>query len=341
MRVWRRLVILGLSLACCLAMAQSARPDLLTPPEWRREGALGELAVAGWLAGAARLDRVDALDQGMKPSAQSPLPELAALARSLPLVWAAEPRVWPQALAELAGLAWQAAQAVACTAYERVFGVLGEAAYALSPEDALAVRVERDYLLFSRQQPWYRYDFMTPLRQLWTALPADGPAWRRWERRYLLTSVWGARALAAAGMRLLFPVPARKPVTAVVVDRWLAPLGPVWPDLQRVRSFRDGSQLLLLPRDADVATRLLAIALEGADFIEIAGNPEEAPIELAVRAPTDWLPEQAEVELLHVQPVAGRAGEAHLILRTSVGSLARQLREFQVSGILLEKVFDY
>lgn len=337
----RGLLALGLALLCACAQAQGSGAELQTPPGWRRDGALGGLAVAGWLAEAARLDRVDARDQGMPPSAQSPQPELAALARSLPLVWAAEPRLWPSALAELAGLAWQAVQAVAGAAYERVFGVLGEDARALSPEDGLAARAERDYLLFSRHLPWYRYDFVSVLRQLWTLPAIEGGGWRRWERRYLLSTVWGARALAAGAMSLLDPPPARRPLTAVVVDRWLAPLGPVWPDLQRVRSFRDGSQLLALPRDADVATRLLAIALEGADFIEIAGNPEEAPIELAVRAPRDWLPEQAEVELLHVQPVAGRAEEAHMILRTSVGGLGRQLREFQAAGILLEKVFDY
>lgn len=332
--------------ACCCVLATAAwaqaTPARLTPSAWQREADLAVLAVPGWLADAGRLDRVDQRSDGVAPSAQAPLADIAAQWRGAALLFARdEPaQAWSARLRVLAQTAGLSLQRLAQAGYERLFGRLSEASLRHSAEDALAERVERDYLLFCRSQPWYRFDFVAPLKALW-ALPAEpGAGWRRWERRYLLSSVWGVRALAAAAARV-FDSPAEEPATAVVVDRWLAPLGPAWPDLQRVRSFRDGSQLLLLPRRGDVTTRLLAMALEGVDFVEIAGNPEEATILLAVRAPLDWAPEQGEVELLHSQVVAGRAGESHLILRTSVGSLARQLREFQAAGVLLEKVFDY
>lgn len=338
MKAWRRL-LLGLVLALAVPAALAG----LTPPDWQRPPARAVLDVPGWLADCARLDRVDQRSEGVAPSAQAPLPDIAALWRSAVLLFddgaAGE---WGGRLRVLAGLLVDSFTRLAEAVYERLPGRLGEAVQAVTAEDAYAARIEREYLLASRGAPWYRYDFVAPLQTLWTALPAPTEhGVRRWERRYLLTTVWGGRAVAAGVARALTPAEDNVAQTALVVDRWLAPLGPAWPDLQRVRSFADGSQLLRLPRRGEVTTRLLAIALEGADFIEIAGNGEEAPILVAVRTVADWVPEQAEAELLHVQPVIGRSGEAHFVLRTSVGSLARQLREFQASGVLVEKVFDY
>ena len=116
-----------------------------------------------------------------------------------------------------------------------------------TPEDRLAADVERDYVNFIRIEPWYRFDFVGPLRKLWGDTPWWGPhALRKWERRYALSSEWLTKAaygwLLGKATHEAYAVP--KDTTLAVVRNLPADLPT---DVQQL-AHRGDEYLLALPK---------------------------------------------------------------------------------------------
>jgi hypothetical protein len=226
-------------------------------------------------------------------------------------------------------------------AYETLFGRLSglTAPPNATPEDRLATEQARAYVDFIRIEPWYKFDFLTPLKRLWTQTPWTGPhLWRKWERRYLLTSEWMAKAAYAALIKKAtgstFEAP--KPTT-------LAVLHGVPGDgdgLPGVRSLRrnDTQALLSLPRYQPFTDHAIALSKRGADFDEIAGNRGTILVSLVVPTSRELDP---RAPILIRQPVATRPGYERRVLQVPVPDLAATLRAHVGAGDAIEHVFDY
>ncbi|MFT3897872.1 MAG: hypothetical protein QM719_09280 [Thermomonas sp.] len=226
-------------------------------------------------------------------------------------------------------------------AYETLFGRLSAltASPNATPEDRLATEQARAYVDFIRIEPWYKFDFVAPLKRLWTEVPWTGPhLLRKWERRYLLTSEWMVKAAYAALIKRAtgstFDAP--KPTTLAVVHG-LADVGNGLPDMQ-VLKHGDKLSLLSLPRYQPFTDHAIALAKQGIDFDEIAGNHGTILVSLIVPTSREVDP---RAPILIRQPIVTRPGFERRVLQVPVPRLADTLRMHASAGDAIEHVFDY
>ncbi|WP_133480156.1 hypothetical protein [Cognatilysobacter segetis] len=218
-------------------------------------------------------------------------------------------------------------------AYETLVGRLAETGTPplSTPEERLAAKQARDYVDFIHVRPWYEFDFVTPLKALWRDTPWTGPHLvRKWERRYLLTSEWlakaGYAALITRATRSTFEV--ARPTTAVIVDR--LPVDGAVP----VRAREGDRALAVLPRYQPFTAEAQRIARAGGGFVDIAGNRGDVLVTAVVPGTT---PRPPGTRILLRQPILTRPGYERRLLATPVAGLAPLLRA--EPGV--EHVFDY
>jgi hypothetical protein len=223
-------------------------------------------------------------------------------------------------------------------------GTPGQHGFALSPEDAYAAKVARDYVDFIEVTPWYVFDFRSALRGLFTDVPLDGPGMvRKWERRYALTTEYLLKALyadligAAAGASYVPPVS----LTRTRVDRLPAELAGLWPAAEGTTA-REGVTVML-PRYQGFTDASLRLARAGVQFIEIAGNTDARgdAIVLSVLVADDHFVPPPASEVLFEQPLLTAPPKRRVVLRSAIGALGYVLRELDVSVERLEHVFYF
>ncbi len=227
-------------------------------------------------------------------------------------------------------------------AYETLVGRLSEltAPANSTPEDRLATEQAQAYVDFIRVRPWYEFDFVAPLKRLWTQTPYWGAhPLRKWERRYLLTSEWlvkaGYAALLGKATHSAFEIP--KDTTATIVDNLPESTATELPDLQRLR--QEGAQTLVaLPRYQAFTDYSLALSKRGTRFVDIAGN--RGVILVSVVVPSAE-PSTALDRVLIRQPIVTRPGFERRVLQVDVARLSEVLRTHAVAGNVIEHVFDY
>jgi len=228
-------------------------------------------------------------------------------------------------------------------AYESTVGRLAEATSdgMPTPEDQLGARVAEAYVDFIRVDPWYLFDFVGPLRELWSETPALGPnLLRKWERRFALTTEYAVKAgyawLIKLGTQSVYE-PAR-PVTAIVLDRAPQPLPKTLPELRRIES-STGDVLVTVPRYRAFMAYAQALAGQGLAFREIAGN--RGPIVASVIERSTAAPPGAPLRTLFVQPILTQAGWERRVVAVPVAELAAQLRRWRSAGVQVEHLYDY
>ena len=221
-------------------------------------------------------------------------------------------------------------------AYETLVGRLTEltAPPNATPEDRLAAREAQDYVDFIRVRPWYEFDFAARLKALWTETPPGGPhLLRKWERRYLLTSEWGAKAIygwmIGKATHATFEAP-RETTLAVVRD---LPPELAIPGVRRLGA--EGDMVLLeLPRYQGFTGAATTLARHGVRFVEIAGN--RGPILVSRVAPTT-APMPPSARVLIRQPILSHPGLQRWVFEVPVAKLSGVLSD----GGPVEHVFDY
>lgn len=229
------------------------------------------------------------------------------------------------------------------SAYESTVGRLSEASAdgATSDEDALAARVAQQYVDFIRVDPWYLFDFITPLKTLWSG-PSSGPhLLRKWERRYLLSTEWLIKAGYAWLIKLATGAiydPAR-PLTAVVLTREPAALPSELKALQRVGVAGSEPVLVTVPRYHAFMFYAQALAEQGVDFREIAGN--RGPILVSVLQRTGAPSAAGSARTVLVQPILTQPGWERQLVALPVPDLAAQLRRWRTADAQLEHIYDY
>lgn len=209
-------------------------------------------------------------------------------------------------------------------------------------EDRLAARVAREYVDFIRARPWYEFDFGERLSQVWTSpLPREALSLRAWERRYALTTEYGAKALYGwlimAATRASYDPTV--PLTRTSLDALPADLAG-HPEIQVVSRGDDGV-VVDLPRYQAFTGHARALARRGLNFRAIAGN--RGRIVLSVVVPRAWQlpPDPTGAQVLFVQPILTDPASARFVLVTTVPELAATLRALDRPSVLLEHVYDY
>lgn len=208
--------------------------------------------------------------------------------------------------------------------YERLIGHFTELTSGGfdTAEDRIARDTAQSYVDFIKHSPWYEYDFLTPLADLWSWSGATGGvSWRRVERRYQLTSEYIVKAgyayLIGKATRASYKRPS--PETHVVI--------------------RGGgvTQAMMLPRYQAFTTHAQALAAEGKDFVEIAGN--RGDILVSVVAPRGTAP-VAKATVLYRQPILARPQKERQALVVKIEDVGTVLRSIP-SQTLVEHVYDF
>ena len=213
----------------------------------------------------------------------------------------------------------------------------------LTDEDRYGAKAAQEYVDFIRQEPWYLFDFWSRLKHLWTDVPLLGPGLvRKWERRYELTTEYAIKAvygkLIEKATRATY-TPALM-TTSVVVDR----LPEGWTPPARVsmqRRLPDGRALLSLPRYFDFRIAATALARQGVNIDDIAGNGASAPILVTVWAGNDTQLSAGDWRVLFEQPLAQPARTRRIALLMPVGKLSTFLTAAPAMGLTVEHVYDY
>jgi hypothetical protein len=230
--------------------------------------------------------------------------------------------------------------------YEHTIGRLAEATKSTDApvaEEAFAARYAQAYVDFIRVDPWYKFDFGSQLRTLWTQVPRTGPdPIRKWERRFALTSELlvkeGYARLIKLGTQSLYDAP--KPVTAVVLNRAPEDGLDAHPDYRPLGAPRsDGLVLATVPRYEGFTAYGRWLAAQGVDFVEIAGN--RGDVVVSVLVPEGWRPALGRV--LFEQPILTRPGTRRVVLALPVERLAAELRREALIGsqVAVEHLYDF
>jgi hypothetical protein len=227
-------------------------------------------------------------------------------------------------------------------AYESTVGRLAEATTdgIPTPEDQLGARVAQAYVDFIRIDPWYLFDFITPLRALWSDTPVFGAnLLRKWERRFALSTEYVVKAgyawLIKLGTQSVYE--AAKPVTAVVLDRMPAAMPAALPELKRLDGGGD-AVLMTVPRYRAFMAYAQALAAQGVAFQEIAGN--RGVIVASVIERSQSAAPAAPLRTLFVQPILTQRGWERRVIALPVAELSAQLRRWRAADVQVEHLYD-
>jgi hypothetical protein len=208
--------------------------------------------------------------------------------------------------------------------YERLIGHFTEltSGGADTAEDAIAAANAQSYVDFIKHTPWYEFDFTAPLANLWTKAGATGAKpWRKWERKYALTSEYAVKSgyawLIGKATRASYERPSSE--TYAVVNRQ----GSVTlTKLPRYQAFTDQARIL-----ADNDT----------DFVEIAGN--RGDILASVIAPSGTSV-SSKTRILYRQPILTQPEKERQALVVRVEDLGEFLRSTP-SSMIIEHIYDF
>jgi hypothetical protein len=223
---------------------------------------------------------------------------------------------------------------------------LGRVSWALSSgkltaEDHYGAEVAQDYVDFIRKQPWYLYDFSSRLKSLWTGTPWWGPDMlRKWERRYALTTEYLIKA-AYGKLIGLATAAAYDPAlltTQVVADRVPAGLAAAVPGVKLVQALADGRAVLDLPRYYDFRIAATALAKQGVQLLDIAGNDSVILVTVIADLRATLPPNS---RLLFEQPIITEPGRKRMAIILPVADLSGFLGGAEGKGIDVEHVYDY
>jgi hypothetical protein len=225
--------------------------------------------------------------------------------------------------------------------YEGTFGRLAASARGAhrTPEDDFAAATAQRYVDFIRDRPWYEFDFVAELKDLWSNVPVTGgnPI-RKLERRFALTSELLVKSLYGKaielGTRSSFERP--KPVTAVVVDRKPQD-GVELPELVVLQAFSDGMAMVTVPRYERFTPHAQGLARQGVRFVEVAGNRDVIVASLLTSDAA--LPRWGQRKLFE-QPYLTRPGWRRVVVEVPIERLHEAVLA-ETPTLRLEHIYDF
>ncbi|HUO10209.1 MAG TPA: hypothetical protein VM008_18020 [Phycisphaerae bacterium] len=227
----------------------------------------------------------------------------------------------------------------ATRAYESLIGRATEATRfgRMTPEDRLAADVAHEYASYLDKEPFYKFDYLTPCRRVWTDTPLlSANPLRSWERKYFLTTQYLFKAgygwLIKQGSESAYGIESK--YTVVVLDR---DPSAAMTELKTLQQFPDGASLVQMPRYQAFTPAAMALAKSNARFLEIAGN--SGPILITAIVPNNFsLPDST---LLFTQPIITHPGHKRIAFTVPVPHLSDALLRLNDPAIQLEHVYDF
>lgn len=320
-----------------LACTAPVRPDGYTPvlpPEDRRPEARTLLTYPEWHIVHAYDDYARVIRDG-DPQDYAFLPAIAGYWSSLcALTTAAAGHggvdTAAKQLVYTIGVSFTA-ELLAKAAYEETLGRLATSIRGPkhSPLDDLTARQATDYATFLQQVPWYKWDFTAAAAEL-EAQATD--AFRDRERALAMGFEYRFKALYA---RLIAQAVASVGADQLSLRMIVSGLTPeqlaAFEDVRVIEPRARGVEIET-PRYRALTHLLAAMAQDGADFVEIAGNDDILYTAISVFP-------RAEGALFSF-PRQGYGDTRHLFL-VKVRDLAEQLRGMEGQQMTLEHVHDY
>lgn len=230
------------------------------------------------------------------------------------------------------------------SAYETLIGRVSEATQsgALTEEDRYGARIAQDYVDFIRVKPWYEYDFTAKLAGLWKETSLTGPDMiRKWERRYALTSEYGAKALYGWLIMKATRAGYDEAVesTAVLLDRLPERATSDLPQMKALKTLPNGEVLMTMPRYQAFTPYAMALARQQVAFREIAGN--RGPILISVLTKSAIDNSALSAKVLFEQPIITEPGTTRVALVLPVPALTSALTKLVAQGVVIEHIYDY
>ena len=210
----------------------------------------------------------------------------------------------------------------------------------LTAEDHLAAKVAREYVDYLDVEPWYKFDFVNPLKRVWTETGFWGPdPVRKWERKYILTTEYTLKAAYGWVIKKASEsaYEEEKPVSAVVLDRFPSDLRPAFPEVKVLNTFADGNVLAQLPRYQAFTTISRSLAKHGINFVEIVGNKDVILVSAVV--PVDF--DDSNLTMVMTQPIMTRPGRQRIVFTVTVPELCAMIRRLDQGAFKLEHIYDY
>ncbi|MGH8429264.1 MAG: hypothetical protein ACREUF_02570, partial [Solimonas sp.] len=118
------------------------------------------------------------------------------------------------------------------------------------------------------------------------------------------------------------------PIDTAPIDRRIA----------LIETFRDGTQLVKLPRYQPFTEIVQKLGQTNATFLEIGGNSN---ILISLTAPDNWTPPEGVPPILFETKILSGAGGKRVGLSVPVTLLLDVIRNIGPSGALVEHVYDY
>ena len=208
-------------------------------------------------------------------------------------------------------------------------------------EDRYAAKVARDYAKLIATKGWYEFSFMDALRGLWQ-LPATGPGFfRKWERRFALSSEYLVKAAYAtmigAGTAAGY-APDELTRYALAVG-WSDSLGAS-AGLRAVHSLDRGYTLLSVPRYDPYRDALLALS-DHASRVRLAEISGAETVTISGTAPAAWrTPARTSVVVAYRMP--DEPSRTRMLLQVRARDLLDVLAGVRrEKAFVVEHIYDY
>ena len=227
--------------------------------------------------------------------------------------------------------------------YENTIGRLSElyAPSPLTPEDLFERQYANDYAQWLNSVPWYDFAFGERLKQFWETVPFSGPGpVRKAERRFAISAdlaVKTAFGFVGKSASEIINAPAEPSIYALMRGLPLD-TAPIDRRIALVETFRDGTQLVQLPRSQPFTEIVQKLGQTNASFLEIGGNSN---ILISLRAPENWAPSPDMPPILFETMVLSGIGGKRVGLSVPVSVLLDVIRQLGPSGARLDHIYDY
>lgn len=208
-----------------------------------------------------------------------------------------------------------------------------------TPEDAYARQTAAEYGTFMHTVPWYEFPFGQKIKELWTSTPAVGPhMFRKWERRAVLTTEYGAKALYA--LLIGFGSETTYGTVDTTIGARIQNAGPeVFADgaVKKITETPTGI-VVRIPRYEAFTGRVLSMLRQGVRFVDIAANDE---IVITVLAPAGWSGDNLNALTVVDERVLTDVTTRRVALRIPVKELHTVVPRIEAGGARVEHLYDY
>jgi hypothetical protein len=227
--------------------------------------------------------------------------------------------------------------------YENTIGRLSELFAPTPPtaEDVFGRRYAYDYGQWINTVPWYDFAFAGRLILFWQNVPLAGPGpVRKSERRFAITAGLAVKAVTSWLVRAAVATIRQPDLPEIhALMRGLSiDTAPIDRRIELMETFRDGTQLVKLPRNQPFTEIVQKLGQTNATFLEIAGNSN---ILVSLAAPDDWKPPADMPPVLFEAKILSGAGGKRVGLSVPVTLLLDVIRKVGPSGAQVEHIYDY